>query len=214
MSAPPSNPGALHVSVAWPAPGAALSEVGGSGVVRGVPLAGSLGAPGPNVFTARTWNWYAVPFVNPVTVASRSVDGPSGNVVHVVPSVETDPTVVRDLVDFSDRVLGKGVVVCRDTPNFVANRIGVAATLLGFRATFEGGYTVEEVDLLNGPLVGRPRTGSFSRSSTTLGWSRTLTSTSFVPRWSFPSDCTIRALSSAEASASGETPICRRKLAS
>ncbi|MBX7082884.1 MAG: 3-hydroxyacyl-CoA dehydrogenase/enoyl-CoA hydratase family protein [Nannocystaceae bacterium] len=83
------------------------------------------------------------------------------HLLEVVPGPDTDPAVVAELTWFSETVLGKGVVPCRDTPNFIANRIGVAATILTFRTTFEGGYTVEEVDLLNGPLLGRPRTGSF-----------------------------------------------------
>jgi len=83
------------------------------------------------------------------------------HLLEIVPGRDTDPAVVEDLSRFCEDALGKGVVVCRDTPNFIANRIGVAATVLTFRTTFELGYTVEEVDLLNGPLVGRPRTGSF-----------------------------------------------------
>ncbi len=83
------------------------------------------------------------------------------HLLEVVPSGETDPAVVAELSDFSDRVLGKGVVVCRDTPNFIGNRIGIAEMVLTNAAAFGGGYTVEEVDFLNGPLMGRPRTGSF-----------------------------------------------------
>jgi 3-hydroxyacyl-CoA dehydrogenase len=83
------------------------------------------------------------------------------HLLEVVPGPDTAPEVVAELSWFSEDVLGKGVVPCRDTPNFIANRIGVAATILTFGAAFDGGYTVEEVDLLNGPLVGRPRTGSF-----------------------------------------------------
>lgn len=83
------------------------------------------------------------------------------HLLEVVPGPDTAPEVVDEISWFSETVLGKGVVPCRDTPNFIANRIGVAATILTFGATFDGGYTVEEVDLLNGPLLGRPRTGSF-----------------------------------------------------
>jgi 3-hydroxyacyl-CoA dehydrogenase len=83
------------------------------------------------------------------------------HLLEVVPSRFTAPAVATALADFSDRVLGKGVVVCRDTPNFIGNRIGTAEMILSFHATAAGGYTVEEVDLLNGPLMGRPRTASF-----------------------------------------------------
>ncbi|MCA9653904.1 MAG: 3-hydroxyacyl-CoA dehydrogenase/enoyl-CoA hydratase family protein [Myxococcales bacterium] len=83
------------------------------------------------------------------------------HLLEIVPSAHTDPAVAEALGTFSDRVLGKGVVVCRDTPNFIGNRIGIAEMMLTFQATFDGGYTVEEVDLLNGKLMGRPNTGSF-----------------------------------------------------
>lgn len=83
------------------------------------------------------------------------------HLLEVVAGPQSDPAVVEELSWFCEAMLGKGVVACRDTPNFVANRIGVASTILTFDAAFEGGYTVEEVDLLNGPLMGRPRTGSF-----------------------------------------------------
>lgn len=83
------------------------------------------------------------------------------HLLEIVPSKHTDPEVAKQLGDFSDRVLGKGVVVCRDTPNFIGNRIGVAEMILTNAATFGGAYTVEEVDLLNARLMGRPKTGSF-----------------------------------------------------
>jgi 3-hydroxyacyl-CoA dehydrogenase len=83
------------------------------------------------------------------------------HLLEVVPSSFTARSVLDEVSRFSDRVLGKGIVLCRDTPNFIGNRIGTADLLLTFAATFDGGYTVEEVDLLNGPLTGRPRTGSF-----------------------------------------------------
>jgi 3-hydroxyacyl-CoA dehydrogenase len=83
------------------------------------------------------------------------------HLLEVVPSHQSDPALVDQLIDFSDRVLGKGVVLCRDTPNFIGNRVGTAEMLLTFTTTAAGDYTVEEVDLLNGPLMGRPRTASY-----------------------------------------------------
>jgi 3-hydroxyacyl-CoA dehydrogenase len=83
------------------------------------------------------------------------------HLLEIVPGPDTSPEVVAQLSAFCETALGKGIVPCRDTPNFIANRIGVAATALTFKAAFDGNYTVEEVDLLNGPLIGRPRTGSF-----------------------------------------------------
>jgi len=83
------------------------------------------------------------------------------HLLEIVPSEHTDPAVAKALGQFSDRVLGKGVVDCRDTPNFIGNRVGIAEMMLTFQAAFDDGYTVEEVDLLNSKLVGRPKTGSF-----------------------------------------------------
>jgi 3-hydroxyacyl-CoA dehydrogenase len=82
------------------------------------------------------------------------------HLLEIIPSAHTDPAVVEATSRFSDVALGKGVVVCRDTPNFIGNRIGVGEMLFSFAATTAGGYTVEEVDFLNGPLMGRPKTGS------------------------------------------------------
>jgi 3-hydroxyacyl-CoA dehydrogenase len=83
------------------------------------------------------------------------------HLLEVIPSKYSDPAFVADTADFSDRVLGKGVVMCRDTPNFIGNRIGIGEMLLTFAATKAGNYTVEEVDTLNAKLVGRPKTGSY-----------------------------------------------------
>ncbi|MFO7565005.1 MAG: 3-hydroxyacyl-CoA dehydrogenase NAD-binding domain-containing protein [Enhygromyxa sp.] len=87
------------------------------------------------------------------------------HLLEVIPSEYTDPAVVEDVARWSDRTLGKGVVLCRDTPNFIGNRIGIGEMLLTFAVTMgEGGsegYTIEEVDTLNGKPVGRPKTGSY-----------------------------------------------------
>lgn len=83
------------------------------------------------------------------------------HLLEVIPGSRTSPEVVKEASDFCDRVLGKGIVPCRDTPNFIGNRIGIAEMLLTFQAAERGDLTVEEVDFLNGPLVGRPKTGSF-----------------------------------------------------
>ena len=83
------------------------------------------------------------------------------HLLEIVPSEYTRPEVIEAARTIGDRMLGKGVVVCRDTPNFIGNRIGIAEMILTNKVTLEEGYTIEEVDFLNGPLVGRPKTGSF-----------------------------------------------------
>jgi 3-hydroxyacyl-CoA dehydrogenase len=83
------------------------------------------------------------------------------HLLEVIPSEFTHPDVVREASEFCDVALGKGIVPCRDTPNFIGNRIGIVEMLLTFAAASQADLTVEEVDFLNGPLLGRPKTGSF-----------------------------------------------------
>ncbi|MFL6332602.1 MAG: 3-hydroxyacyl-CoA dehydrogenase NAD-binding domain-containing protein [Pyrinomonadaceae bacterium] len=81
--------------------------------------------------------------------------------LEVIPTAETLPEVVEFMTEFAERRLGKGVVVCKDTPNFIANRLGsvLGASTLGF--VLEHGCTVEEADAILSPLIGRPKTGLF-----------------------------------------------------
>ncbi|HEX8283403.1 MAG TPA: 3-hydroxyacyl-CoA dehydrogenase NAD-binding domain-containing protein [Pyrinomonadaceae bacterium] len=81
--------------------------------------------------------------------------------LEVIPTPDTSPEVVRFMTEFAERRLGKGVVVCKDTPNFIANRLGsvLGASTLGF--VLENKYTVEEADAILSPLIGRPKTGLF-----------------------------------------------------
>lgn len=83
------------------------------------------------------------------------------HLLEVIPGTQTDPDLVNEAAAFCDQVLGKGIVRCEDTPNFVGNRIGIAEMLLTFAATKKYGLSIEEVDFLNGPLLGRPKTGSY-----------------------------------------------------
>jgi 3-hydroxyacyl-CoA dehydrogenase len=62
---------------------------------------------------------------------------------------------------FGERVLGKGVVIAKDTPNFIGNRIGSYSGMLAMNYALRNGYGIEEVDALMGPLIGRPSTGLF-----------------------------------------------------
>jgi 3-hydroxyacyl-CoA dehydrogenase len=81
--------------------------------------------------------------------------------VEIIPGPKTAPAVVETLTDFCDRRLGKGVVVAKDTPNFIANRIGTFSMLNALRLMGELGMTVEEVDACTGPAVGWPRSATF-----------------------------------------------------
>ena len=81
--------------------------------------------------------------------------------VELIPTADTDPAVLEQVRAFVERVLGKGAVVAKDTPNFIANRLGSFAGMHDVRYALEHGYTIEEVDALTGPLVGRPKTATF-----------------------------------------------------
>ena len=81
--------------------------------------------------------------------------------VELIPTADTDPEVLERMRAFVERVLGKGAVVAKDTPNFIANRLGSFAGMHDVRYTLEHGYSIEEVDALTGPLAGRPRTATF-----------------------------------------------------
>ena len=81
--------------------------------------------------------------------------------LEVIPTAETDPAVVAAFAAFADRNLGKQVVVANDTPNFIANRIGITVMFSAAALMLEQGLTIEEVDALTGAGLGWPRTGTF-----------------------------------------------------
>jgi 3-hydroxyacyl-CoA dehydrogenase len=81
--------------------------------------------------------------------------------LELIPTPDTDPQVLERMQNFGEFHLGKGVVIAKDTPNFIANRIGMYVTLLGLRALTDKDYTIEEIDTLTGPLVGRPKSATF-----------------------------------------------------
>ncbi len=81
--------------------------------------------------------------------------------VEIIPGPKTKPEVLDLLGDFCDRRLGKGVVVAKDTPNFIANRIGTFSMLNALRLMTELEMTVEEVDACTGPAVGWPKSATF-----------------------------------------------------
>ena len=79
----------------------------------------------------------------------------------VIPSPETDPAVIDFFMKYGDKYLGKQTVLAKDTPAFVANRVGVYAMSKIYALTSELGLTISEVDKLTGPAIGRPKTGTF-----------------------------------------------------
>ena len=81
--------------------------------------------------------------------------------LEIIPTPETLPEVVKRVSRFGDVVLGKGIVIAKDTPNFIANRIGTFTTLKALRVMQEDGYTIEEIDALTGPAMGLPKSATF-----------------------------------------------------
>ena len=81
--------------------------------------------------------------------------------LEIIPGPDTDPAVLSFLEDYGQRVLGKVTVLCKDTPAFIANRIGVFGIMGLFHLVEEMGLTVEEVDRLTGPALGRPKSATF-----------------------------------------------------
>jgi 3-hydroxyacyl-CoA dehydrogenase len=83
------------------------------------------------------------------------------HLLEVIPTADTDPDVVQAITDFAAVRLGKGVVLARDVPGFIANRIGIYGLVQIFRAIESGEYTIEEVDAITGPAIGRPKSATF-----------------------------------------------------
>jgi 3-hydroxyacyl-CoA dehydrogenase len=81
--------------------------------------------------------------------------------LEVIPHEGTDPEVLDFIVKFSEEKLGKGVVVCKDTPNFIANRMFSIASAFEMAYALDHGFGIEELDALMGELVGRPKTAIF-----------------------------------------------------
>ncbi|HUX86336.1 MAG TPA: 3-hydroxyacyl-CoA dehydrogenase/enoyl-CoA hydratase family protein, partial [Chloroflexota bacterium] len=81
--------------------------------------------------------------------------------LEVIPTSATKPSVVETIRRVGEYDLGKGVIVCKDTPNFIGNRLFTLDLTFAIEFALEHGYTVEEVDLLTGALIGRPKTATF-----------------------------------------------------
>lgn len=81
--------------------------------------------------------------------------------LEVIPTKDTASEVLAFMKRFGEDVLGKGVVEAKDTPNFIANRIGTYGLLVTVQEMLIGGYSVGEVDSVTGPLIGRPKSATF-----------------------------------------------------
>jgi 3-hydroxyacyl-CoA dehydrogenase len=81
--------------------------------------------------------------------------------LEVIPTQYTAPEVISFMKTFGEDVLGKGVVVAKDTPNFIANRIGTFGLLITVQEMLKGGYSVGEIDSITGPLIGRAKSATF-----------------------------------------------------
>jgi len=97
-------------------------------------------------------NWAGTHFFNPPRYLK---------LVEVIPGPKTSSEVIETLSDFCDKRLGKGVVIAKDSPNFIANRIGTFSMLNALRLMGALGMTVEEVDACTGPAVGWPKSATF-----------------------------------------------------
>lgn len=81
--------------------------------------------------------------------------------LEIIPTPQTDPAVVDFFMEYGDLYLGKTTVLAKDTPAFIANRVGIYGIMDLFHQVGEMGLTVEEVDKLTGPVIGRPKSATF-----------------------------------------------------
>lgn len=81
--------------------------------------------------------------------------------LEIIPTKWTDPEVVAFMKEFGENVLGKGVVEAKDTPNFIANRIGTYGLMVTVQEMLDAGLSVGEVDSITGTLIGRPKSATF-----------------------------------------------------
>ena len=118
----------------------------------GLPVAQIAASLGDVMTPAASKRWFGTHFFNPPRYM---------RLLEVIPTPETDPAVLAAFSAFADRILGKQVVQANDTPNFIANRIGVANMFAALTLMQQQALTVEEVDILTGTVIGWPRTGTF-----------------------------------------------------
>jgi len=81
--------------------------------------------------------------------------------LEIIPTEHTDAAVIDFLMEYGDVILGKTTVLCKDTPAFIANRIGVFSIMSIFSLVDKLGLTIDEVEALTGPVIGRPKSATF-----------------------------------------------------
>lgn len=89
------------------------------------------------------------------------------HLLEIIPGSETDPTIIERVEEFASLVLGKGTVRAKDVPGFIGNRLGVYGMLQAIRLMEQTGLSIDEVDALTGPLIGRPRSATFRTADLT-----------------------------------------------
>ena len=97
-------------------------------------------------------SWFGTHFFNPPRYM---------RLLEIIPTPETDRAAIEAVAHFSDVNLGKGVVFAKDTPNFIANRIGTFSVLNVMRLMQEMDLSIEDVDALTGDAVGWPKSATF-----------------------------------------------------
>ena len=115
----------------------------------GLPI-GSIAADLPDDFARR---FLGTHFFNPPRYL---------RLLEIIPHAGSDPAIVDFMMRFGSETLGKGTVLCKDTPNFIGNRFMSMSGMQATNYALDHGYSVEEVDLLTGPLIGRPKTATFN----------------------------------------------------
>ncbi len=81
--------------------------------------------------------------------------------LEIIPTPYTDPVIVDFLMEYGDKFLGKTTVLCKDTPAFIANRVGVFSIMSIFHIMEKLGLNIDEIDALTGPIIGRPKSATF-----------------------------------------------------
>ena len=97
-------------------------------------------------------SWFGTHFFNPPRYM---------RLLEIIPTPEADPALIEAVTHFCDVQLGKGVVMAKDTPNFIGNRIGTFSVLNVMRLMQEMDLSIEDIDALTGPTVGWPRSATF-----------------------------------------------------